>query len=91
MNAPAALEEVIPRLRGVLHAYAFWIAGVAAVLLIALSPSAEARLREFRDVVAFIETELPRVIERFLAERTPSPAVDATRGQAPQALPAASR
>jgi predicted transcriptional regulator len=55
------------------------------------SPSAEARLREFRDVVAFIELELPRVIERFLAERNPSPPVDATRDTAPQALPAASR
>ena len=31
MNAPPPLEEVIPRLRGVLHAYAFWVAGVAAV------------------------------------------------------------
>jgi hemolysin III len=44
MNAPPALEEVIPRLRGVLHAYAFWVAGVAAVLLVALSPGAEARV-----------------------------------------------
>jgi DNA-binding transcriptional regulator GbsR (MarR family) len=34
------------------------------------SPGAEARLREFRDVVAFIETELPRLIARFLDDRT---------------------
>jgi DNA-binding MarR family transcriptional regulator len=34
------------------------------------SPSAEARLREFYEVVAFIEVELPRVIERFLRDRT---------------------
>jgi MarR family len=34
------------------------------------SPSARARLEEFRDVVAFIETELPRLIDRFLSERT---------------------
>jgi DNA-binding transcriptional regulator GbsR (MarR family) len=35
-------------------------------------PSAEARMREFRDVVGFIETELPRVIERFLRDRAPA-------------------
>jgi hemolysin III len=35
---------VIPRLRGVLHAYAFWVAGVAAALLVVLAPSAEARV-----------------------------------------------
>ena len=55
------------------------------------SPSAEARLREFRDVVAFIEVELPRLIERFLAERTTTPAVEAARSTAPRELPAASR
>jgi hypothetical protein len=33
------------------------------------SPSAEARLREFHDVVAFIEAELPRLINGFLKER----------------------
>jgi DNA-binding transcriptional regulator GbsR (MarR family) len=38
------------------------------------SPSAEARLREFRDVVAFIEAELPRLIERFLRDRSAMPA-----------------
>jgi len=35
---------VIPRLRGLLHAYAFWVAGVAAALLVALAPSAQARV-----------------------------------------------
>ena len=35
----------------------------------ASSPSAHARLLEFHDVVAFIEVELPRVIDRFLSER----------------------
>jgi hemolysin III len=44
VNVPPALDEVIPRLRGVLHAYAFWVAGVAAALLVAFSPSAEARV-----------------------------------------------
>ena len=29
MNVPDKLEEVIPRLRGVMHAYAFWFAAVA--------------------------------------------------------------
>jgi DNA-binding transcriptional regulator GbsR (MarR family) len=32
-------------------------------------PSAEARMREFRDVVGFIEAELPRLIDRFLRDR----------------------
>jgi hemolysin III len=38
------LDEVIPRLRGLLHAYAFWFAAVAAVLLVALAPTAGARV-----------------------------------------------
>jgi DNA-binding transcriptional regulator GbsR (MarR family) len=33
------------------------------------SASAEARLREFHDVVAFIEAELPRLIDGFLRDR----------------------
>ena len=33
------------------------------------SASAEARLREFYEVVSFIEVELPRVIDRFLRDR----------------------
>lgn len=33
------------------------------------SPSARARLEEFRDVIAFIERELPLVIDRFFSER----------------------
>jgi MarR family protein len=36
------------------------------------SASAEARLREFHDVVAFIEAELPRLIDGFLKERATS-------------------
>ena len=44
MNAPASLEEVIPRLRGLLHAYAFWVAAAAAVVLVALAPTAQARV-----------------------------------------------
>jgi hemolysin III len=39
-----SLDEVIPRLRGLLHAYAFWFAAVAAVALVALAPTADARL-----------------------------------------------
>jgi DNA-binding transcriptional regulator GbsR (MarR family) len=34
------------------------------------SPGARARLEEFRDVVAFIEVEIPTVISRFLAARS---------------------
>jgi DNA-binding transcriptional regulator GbsR (MarR family) len=33
------------------------------------SPSARARLQEFRDVMAFVEREVPLVIERFLGKR----------------------
>ena len=44
MNATPSLDEVIPRLRGLLHAYAFWAAVVAAAVLIVLAPNAEARV-----------------------------------------------
>ena len=44
MNAPAPLEVVVPRLRGLLHAYAFWFAAVAAVVLVFLAPNGQARL-----------------------------------------------
>jgi len=37
-------EEVIPRLRGILHAHAAWVAGVLATVLIALAPTANARV-----------------------------------------------
>jgi len=37
-------EEIRPRLRGVSHAYAFWFALAAAVVLVILAPSATARL-----------------------------------------------
>ncbi len=33
------------------------------------SPSARARLEEFRDVIGFIERELPLMIDRFFSER----------------------
>ncbi len=38
------MVEQLPRLRGVLHAYAFWFALAAAVALVALSPGGTARL-----------------------------------------------
>jgi hemolysin III len=38
------IEEVVPKLRGVSHAWAFWIALAAAVLLVAFAPSADARV-----------------------------------------------
>jgi len=37
-------EEVIPRLRGLLHAHAAWVAAVAATVLIVLAPTAGARV-----------------------------------------------
>src|SRR5215210_6667313 len=36
-------EEVIPRLRGLLHAHAAWVAAAAAALLVALAPTGNAR------------------------------------------------
>jgi hemolysin III len=44
MNVPPKLDEVIPRLRGVLHAYTFWLAAIAAVTLVALAPTERARV-----------------------------------------------
>jgi hemolysin III len=44
VNVPERLEDVIPRLRGVLHAYAFWFAAVAAGVLVALAPTDRARV-----------------------------------------------
>jgi hemolysin III len=38
-----AAEELVPLLRGVLHAYAFWFALAAATALVAIAPTAEAR------------------------------------------------
>jgi hemolysin III len=37
-------DEVIPRLRGLLHAHAAWIAGAASIALVALAPNATARV-----------------------------------------------
>jgi hemolysin III len=37
-------EEIRPRLRGVSHAYAFWLALAAAVVVVVLAPSPTARL-----------------------------------------------
>jgi hemolysin III len=37
-------EEVIPRLRGILHAHAAWVAGAASAVLVALAPTGGARV-----------------------------------------------
>jgi hemolysin III len=37
-------EEVVPRLRGLLHAHAAWVAGGAALILVLLAPTAAARV-----------------------------------------------
>jgi hemolysin III len=37
-------EEVIPRLRGLLHAHAAWVAGAASIALVVLAPTAAARV-----------------------------------------------
>src|SRR3954465_4575065 len=39
-----ASAEVVPRLRGLLHAWAFWFALAAAVVLIVVAPEARARI-----------------------------------------------
>jgi hemolysin III len=39
-----ARDEVVPRLRGLLHAWAFWFAIAAAVVLIVVAPDARARV-----------------------------------------------
>ncbi|MEA2482253.1 MAG: hemolysin [Thermoleophilaceae bacterium] len=39
-----ARDEVVPRLRGLLHAYAFWFALAAAVALILVAPDTRARV-----------------------------------------------
>lgn len=39
-----AREEVVPRLRGLLHAWAFWFALAAAIALILVAPDARARI-----------------------------------------------
>lgn len=53
------------------------------------APGPHARMQEFYDVISFIETELPRTIDRFFRERSgdlPPPAADA----APVTTPSAS-
>jgi len=37
-------EEMIPRLRGLLHAHAAWVAGAAAIVLVVLAPTGGARV-----------------------------------------------
>jgi hemolysin III len=37
-------EAVIPRLRGLLHAHAAWVAGAASIVLVVLAPTAAARV-----------------------------------------------
>ena len=37
-------ETVIPRLRGLLHAHAAWVAGAASIVLVALAPNGAARV-----------------------------------------------
>jgi hemolysin III len=43
LPASGAGEELVPLLRGVSHAYAFWLALAAAVVLVALAPASTAR------------------------------------------------
>ena len=44
MTTTRAAEDLVPALRGVLHAWAFWFAAVAGGVLIALAPGGTARL-----------------------------------------------
>lgn len=66
-SPPEALDSMLTN-AGVIYRRLREIAehGVAAA---GDSASARARLEEFRDVIAFIEAELPRLIDRFFVER----------------------
>ncbi|MFL5776800.1 MAG: GbsR/MarR family transcriptional regulator, partial [Chloroflexota bacterium] len=66
-SPPEALDSMLTN-AGVIYRRLREIAehGVAAA---GDSPNARARLEEFRDVIAFIESELPRTIDRFFRER----------------------
>jgi hemolysin III len=44
MTRRVSHDDLVPLLRGVSHAYAFWLALVAAAVLVALAPTWEARL-----------------------------------------------
>jgi DNA-binding transcriptional regulator GbsR (MarR family) len=65
-SPPEALDSMLSN-AGVIYSRLREVAehGLAA----ADSPSSEARLQEFHDVIAFIEAELPRLIDGFLKER----------------------
>jgi DNA-binding MarR family transcriptional regulator len=78
-SPPEALDSMLTN-AGVIYRRLRAIAehGVAAA---GDSPSARARLEEFRDVITFIETELPRLIDRFFEERLV--AQEAARNRAP--------
>jgi MarR family len=48
------------------------------------APGPKARMQEFHDVISFIESELPRTIDRFFSERAaakPEPLASSTRGE----------
>jgi DNA-binding MarR family transcriptional regulator len=68
-SPPEALDSMLSN-AGVIYRRLREIA--AHGLTAADSPSSEARLREFYDVIAFIEAELPRLIDGFLRERASS-------------------
>ena len=42
--------------------------------------AARARLQEFRDVMAFVEVEVPKVVTRFLSERSQAAGTDRRKG-----------
>src|SRR4051794_16539591 len=67
-SPPEALDSMLTN-AGVIYRRLRVIAehGVAAA---GESPSARARLEEFRDVISFIESEMPKTIDRFFSERT---------------------
>ena len=45
-------------------------------------PAARARLQEFRDVMAFVEIEVPKVVTRFLSERSKAAGTGRRKGPA---------
>jgi DNA-binding transcriptional regulator GbsR (MarR family) len=68
-SAPAAALESMLANAGALYRQLREIAERALAATAERTPEARARLEEFRDVMAFVEQEIPRQISAFLTER----------------------
>jgi DNA-binding transcriptional regulator GbsR (MarR family) len=68
-SAPAAALESMLANAGALYRQLREIAERGLAATAERTPEARARLEEFRDVMAFVEQEIPRQISAFLKER----------------------